>query len=140
MAVRGAERGAGVQITVLDESTSGSATEALTLDFLTERITVRELIRNRVYQEVRDYNATRSGTFRGLVQPEDAERTLNGFRMRQGRAIDWERQLDLAIKAFRGNGVIILVDGCQVEDLDDEIELRRDSRISFLRLIPLVGG
>jgi hypothetical protein len=26
------------------------------LDFLTERITVRELIRSRVYQEVKDYN------------------------------------------------------------------------------------
>src|SRR6266516_1799388 len=129
----------GVQITVLDETATGETTGGLTLDFLTERITVRELIRSRVYQEVHEYDAGRSGSFRGLVQPEHAERTLNGFRLQQGRAIDWERQYDLALKAFRGNGVIILVDGRQLEDLDEEIELRPATRVAFLRLVPLVG-
>ena len=30
--------------------------------------------------------------FRGLVQPTDAERVLNGYRLRQRRKIDWEKQ------------------------------------------------
>jgi hypothetical protein len=129
-----------VVVTVCDETPTGRTTGELTLEFLTERITVRELIRSRVYQEVRDYNAALSGTFRGLVQPSEAERTLNGYRLRPGRHIDWERQFALAVKAFQGNGVIVLVDDRQVDELDTEIELRADTRVAFLRLTPLVGG
>ena len=127
-------------VTVRDETTSGNATNELTLEFLTERITIRELIRSRVYQEVRDYNARASGHFRGLVQPTDAERELNGYRLRPGRTIDWEAQFERALKAFRGNGVLILVDDRQVGDLDEKIVLRPETQISFLRLVPLVGG
>jgi hypothetical protein len=56
-----------------------------TLDFLTEDVTVRELIERRVYEEVQTYNTTQLGYFRGLVQPTDAEATLNGYRLRQRR-------------------------------------------------------
>jgi hypothetical protein len=41
-------------ITVRDETAAGRAEGELTLDFLTERVTVRELIRSRVFQEVKD--------------------------------------------------------------------------------------
>jgi hypothetical protein len=75
-----------------------------------------------------------------LVQPTEAERTLNGYRLRERRRIDWQQQYDKALKAFQGNGFIILVDGRQLEELEDEIELRPDSQISFLKLVPLVGG
>jgi len=54
-------------ITVADQMTGGITTNALTLAFLTERATVRELIRSRVYQEVTEYNARQSELFRGLV-------------------------------------------------------------------------
>ena len=51
------------------------------LDVPSERITVRELIRERVYQEVQDFNhQPTSGVFCGLVQPDDTERMLNGKR------------------------------------------------------------
>ena len=44
-------------LTVRDETTTGQSFEAITLEFLTDHITVRELIRERVYQEVKDFNA-----------------------------------------------------------------------------------
>ena len=61
------------------------------LEFPTERITVRELIRERVYQEVQDFNRKQGErVFRGLVQPTDAERVLNGrrteYRLKRHRA------------------------------------------------------
>ena len=61
---------------IRDETTlsRGGDDEEFTLEVLTERITVRELIRTRVYQEVRDYNLHRPEYFRGLVQPTGAER------------------------------------------------------------------
>ncbi len=127
-------------VTVRDETTLGETTGELTLEFLTERVTAREVIRSRVYQEVTEYNARRAGMFRGLVQPRDAERTREGFQLRNPRRIDWTEQYEAALAAFARNGFLLLVDDRQVTDLDAEIELRHDTDVSFLRLVPLVGG
>jgi len=127
-------------VTVYDETTSGGRMNELTLEFLDERITVRELIRSRVYQEVADYNARMPEYFRGLVQPSDAERVLNGYRVRERRRLDWEAQFAKAVAAFRGNGFMLLVDDRQVTELDEVVELRHDSEVTFLKLVPLVGG
>ncbi len=67
------------RLTISDASTLGGEAPVFVLDFLTERITVRELIRSRVYQEVKDYNTQQPEYFRGLVQPTEAEQTLNGY-------------------------------------------------------------
>jgi hypothetical protein len=127
-------------LTIIDETPGGGSTGELTLEFLTERITVRELIRSRVYQEVSEYNASMPGHFKGLVQPTEAERTLNGYKLRERRKIDWEAQYERAVEAFQRNGFLILVDARQVTELDEEIILRSDSSVSFLKLVPLVGG
>ncbi len=111
-----------------------------TLDVLKSRISVRELIRARVANEVRDYNLSQPEYFRGLVQPTDAERSLNGFKIRKGRRIDPEKQFELAIKAFYSNGFILLVNDRQLDELEDEIEIRPDTTVTFLKLVPLVGG
>ena len=129
------------QLLVRDESVTGEVTHELTLDLLNEQITVRELIRERVYQEVKDHNARQAdGVFHGLVQPTDAERTLNGFRLRKPRQIDWKRQYDKAIDAFEKSQVLVLVDDRQAESLDQSITVGPNTSVSFLRLVPLVGG
>ena len=127
-------------LTIRDETATGQTTNELTLDVLTESITVRELIRSRVYQEVQDYNRKRSDYFTGLVQPTDAERTLNGYKLRSRREIDWKQQFDKACDAFTRNGFFILVDDQQAEHLDQTITLRHDTKVSFVKLTPLVGG
>jgi hypothetical protein len=111
-----------------------------TLDVPDEKISVQELIRARVYREVHDYNLDQPEYFHGLVQPSDAERSLNGFKMRRRRTIDPERQFELAKRAFYSNGFILLVDDRQVDELEDEIEIRPDTTVTFLKLVPLVGG
>jgi hypothetical protein len=60
-------------LTTHNETASGHKTNTFTLDCLTERMTVRELIRARIYQEVRDYNQKEPEFFRGLVEPTQAE-------------------------------------------------------------------
>jgi hypothetical protein len=129
-----------VTLTIYDETLTGEKTPRLTLDFAAQRITVRDLIRDRVYQEVQDYNQSQPEYFRGLVQPTDSEQVLNGYKMPKRSLIDWEKQYEKALQAFQNNGFIILVNDRQAEDLDEEIELTEDLPISFLRLIPLVGG
>jgi hypothetical protein len=130
-------------LTIRDESASGKVLNDLTLDLLDETITVRELIRSRVYQEVQDYNRKRQqgdGEFRGLVTPDDAERTLNGVRLRTPRDIDWKAQFEKACESFQRNGFFILVDDRQLESLDEMITLKHTSTVSFVKLMPLVGG
>jgi hypothetical protein len=127
-------------VTVRDETTSGQRTNELTLEFLTERVTVRELIRSRVYQEVTEYNAAAVGLFRGLVQPTDAQQSAGGYRVRPHRKLDWQEQFERALRGFEGNGFLLLLDDRQLDDLDEEIELRHDTNVTFLKLVPLVGG
>lgn len=66
----------------VDETTSGSRSDGWGLEIAEERLAVRELIRRRVFQEVAEYNARTPEVFQGLVQPEDAERVLNGYALR----------------------------------------------------------
>jgi hypothetical protein len=129
-----------VTLIIYDETLSGEKMPRLTLNFAVQRITVRDLIRDRVYQEVRDYNQSQPEYFRGLVQPTDSEQVLNGYKMPQRRLIDWEKQYEKALQTFQHNGFIILVNDRQVEELEEEIELTEELPISFLRLVPLVGG
>src|SRR3989440_4209153 len=91
-------------LTIHDETTSGQKTNAFTLDCLTERMTVRELIRARIYQEVQDYNQKQPEYFHGLVEPSEAERVLNGYKLKVNRKIDWQKQYERAVTAFARNG------------------------------------
>lgn len=131
-------------ITITDQTTSGTSTGELSLDLLTETITVRELIRSRVYQEVQDFNLKQnaSGThhFRGLVQPSDTESTLNGYKFKTPRQLDWKPQFQKACEAFEQNRILILIDDRQAESIDQELTLAARSAVTFLKLVPLVGG
>jgi hypothetical protein len=125
---------------VHDERASGERTHSVTLSFPTEKLTVRELIRERIYQEVQDYNLEQTEYFNGLVEPSDAEKTLNGFKLRKKRKIDWEEQFARALDAFQRNGFFILVGDRQAEDLEEVLEVNGETEVSFVKLVPLVGG
>jgi hypothetical protein len=127
-------------LTIHDETASGTKTNTFTLDCLTERMTVRELIRARIYQEVQDYNQKQPECFRGLIEPTDAERVLNGYKLKTHRNIDWQKQYERALDAFARNGFFVLVGKKQAESLDQEFEVRVDTAVSFVKLVPLVGG
>ena len=131
-------------VTMRDQATGGKAGEDLRVEFLTERVTVRELIRSRVYQEVQDFNLKqqqgRQDVFRGLVQPTDAEAVLNGYRVKKGRMVEWKPQFEKACEAFERHGFLLLVDEVQMTALEQEVALGRETEVTFLKLVPLVGG
>ncbi len=127
-------------ITIYDETISGEKTDGFDLEFASATISARELIRKRVYEEVREFNGREEETFRGLVQPNDAERVLNGYKLKKKRQLDWEQQFERAIAAFERNGFFILADDKQIESLDETIEIKLRTQVSFVKLVPLVGG
>jgi len=130
----------GTVLTIRDESVSGDPLHEWALEITTERITVRELIRSRVYQEVQDYNLQRQQVFRGLVQPEEAEKTLNGWKLKKPRQLDWKAQFQKAVEAFEANQVLILINDRQAESLEKEFVIDPSTKVTFLRLTMLVGG
>ena len=130
------------KLLIRDETTAslGKAEHTFTVHVSGEKISIRELIRQRVTQEVEEFNNRQPAVFRMLVQPNGTERTLNGFKFHKPRLVDPITQYEKAIEAFVGNGFIILVDDRQVESLDGEIALHLETSVTFLKLVPLVGG
>lgn len=127
-------------VTIADEATSGERSATWMLDIAEERLALREVIRRRVFQEAAEYNARHPAAFRSLVQPAGAELTRDGYTLRERRRVDAEAQYLLAVKAFVRNGFVVLVDDRQVEDLDAEVDLPAGTEVTFLKLVPLVGG
>lgn len=130
-------------VRVRDETTSGEILRELELQLTAEDTSVRELITARVHQEVRAHNAEPAPeAFQGLVQPSATEQELNGVKKgRRGRRrVDPGRQTDVAIAGFERGRILVLVDDKQVTDLDERVTLRAGSSVTFLKLVPLVGG
>jgi len=127
-------------LTIQDETATGDILHRLAFEIAQEVLTVRELIAQRVRQEVTAYNQRQSGIFHGLVQPTASERALNGFRLRAFQPIDAEQQLYKALEGFQQNGYFVLVNDRQVESLDEEVWVGTGTTASFIKLTPLVGG
>ncbi|MEM8906366.1 MAG: hypothetical protein AAGD05_00855, partial [Bacteroidota bacterium] len=128
------------QVTIRDESMTGELLNELILQVEAETISVETLIKTRVEKEVTTYNEQLPEYFNGLVQPLEAERLLNGYRLKNRRPIDAEKQCYIALDAFQKNGFFVLVDDYQVSDLKEEILVDETTKVSFVRLTPLVGG
>ncbi|NUR89686.1 MAG: hypothetical protein HOY71_36870 [Nonomuraea sp.] len=99
-----------------EETATGRTLSEFSLPGLPDRVSARELVRTRVREEVARHNASPS------------------------RRLDWEKQADAAEAAFARNGFLLLVGDRQIEDLDTEIDLTGEPVISFVKLVPLVGG
>ncbi len=129
-----------IAVALRDETTLGETTNEIVVEFPTEKVTIRDLIRNRVFTEVISYNEKEPEYFKGLVVPSDAENTLNGYKLRKTRKIDWRAQFQAAIDAFENHRYLILIDDKQAGSLDEEFVINPTTKISFLKLVQLVGG
>ena len=102
-------------VVVRDETPAGRRLGEVTLE-LPGSITLRELIRLRVREEVARHNAG------------------------AGARVDWEEQAEVTLRAFAANGFFDLDAVRQVDDLDAELDLSETSDVAFVRLVPLAGG
>lgn len=129
-------------LNIKDESMFGLGAPdfSFTLNFSSDHVSVRQIIETRVREEVEEFNSAQPEVFRGLIQPTHSERVLNGFKIKDKKQIDWREQYKKAVEAFEHSGFILLVDDLQVEDLDQIIEIEAKTSVTFLKLVPLVGG
>ena len=127
-------------ITIKDETALGTVLNETKLDFSTESVTIADIIKARVAAEVAAYNQKLPAVFNGLIQPTAAEKILNGFKLKKRKLIDAEKQMYIALDAFQKNGFFVLVDNLQADTLEQRVDIRPNTTVSFIKLTALVGG
>jgi hypothetical protein len=128
-------------VTLSIQDTSGlKVANTIHVQFQTDVVTVKDIIQARVEQEVADYNRKQPEYFMGLVQPSHAEKTLNGYKLKERKPIDSEKQVYIALDAFAKNAYFVLIDNKQVESLEQTVRISANSSVQFVKLTPLVGG
>jgi hypothetical protein len=127
-------------IIIKDATVGGKTLNEIPVTFTSELVTVKEIIEARVNAEVEAYNTKLPDYFRGLVQPADAEKTLNGYKLKERKKVDAEKQRLIALDAFAKNGFFILIDNIQSESLEQMVVINDKTDINFVKLTPLVGG
>lgn len=127
-------------LTIHDEDARGNQIHTFRLPNACEKITVRDLIKNRVEKEVERFNLQRPVCFFTLVQPEQAEITSRGYRLKEHRALDPEAQLQAALKGFEKKSFLVSANGRDYQSLDDEIEINDQTEIVFVKFMEVVGG
>jgi hypothetical protein len=117
-------------VTMTEETAAGQEVGKLTLELLSARISVREMLRSRVYQQLQDSTrelARRQG--QTYIPPPKALFDA-----------EWKKQTEKAWAAFDSGTVVLLVDNRQMDTLEDTISIGADTAITFVKLRPLVGG
>ena len=131
-----------ITLTMSDGSLTGRVIQQFKIQIPTSITTARQLIEQRIRQEVVRYNETETfHQFNGLVTPTEQEMTLNGYeKAKPKKMIDADIQYEKALEAFSNNRFFLLVDERQVTELDHELVVSEVSTIQFVKLVPLVGG
>jgi hypothetical protein len=131
--------------------------EPVILPITQERLTVAELITRTVQEQVKALNDSRLSPAqiqqtlaRQYLTPEeiDAQVSQNGaIRYPTAKkppakqpAVNPQPEIAKALNGFAAKNYQIIVGGQTMERLDQEITLRPTTKVTFLRLTPLVGG
>jgi len=138
---------------VFDKTVGGKRHFARELRLVSTQLTVRELIARRIEEEAAEQQAEDGNSGRGqsstvsfLVVPSFVETILNGrrnyglARIQKHPVIDRMAQLEAATAGFQRNQFLMFVDDRQVADLDESITLKENSTVTFIKIVPLVGG
>lgn len=107
-----------------------------------QRLTATDLIRLAVSEQIRELTARRqfsmSETVRALRRQYQSAGSASSIP--EGSSVDPEREVERALAAFTAGTCLLFIDGEQVRDLDQQVPVGIDTKVQFLRLVPLVGG
>lgn len=127
------------ELEMRDISPGGHALSGATVTGLPDRATLREILDRRVHAEVAAYNADPGPIYAGLVQPEDAVRYSDGFRMREPRPLDAAHLLTAVQEAVAAGVVVFHVGDARTADLDHEVDVTVTAEIVTELRRPIVA-
>lgn len=120
-----------MKISIVDETTAGVRSEGRIIEIFEPKITVRTLIESRILHELDSEKERR-------LQVRPDQHPLNVASAPKSTKPD--EHFVRAFKAFEAGQLIVLLPGGQAETLDQTLTLDEDDEVTFLRLVPLVGG
>ena len=142
-----------VESRIVDGNPDLMGLEPVPIELETTEITVEDLIRRTVHEQV-------DGLMRRKIGEAEAQRALARQYLSQGEVekqarmgsirarakvrgiprISVESEIKKAVQAFENGVYVVLVNGRQVDSLDETLTLQEANKIAFVRLMPLAGG
>lgn len=134
------------------------ALDPVILKLFKEEITVKELIELTVEEQIRDLTLkhrmdiaqarraldrqylTDEGVDQQVRQSGAVRYRLHKSTNKKLQELNVEKEVQRAIRAFEKGSFLLLVDGEQMESLSEPVLLDLHTKVTFLRLNPLVGG
>jgi hypothetical protein len=129
-----------VEIMMRDQSRAGHVLGGVLVTDLPDEVSVRDVVRTRIRGEVATYNADPGPVFRGLVQPADAVRHSDGFRLREPRPLDAELLIAAAEEAIGLGLVRLRLDDRSVEPDELITPAEHDALIALLERSVVASG
>ena len=124
---------------ITDVAPGGYRLSGATVEDLPERATLRQILTQRLQAEVATYNRERGPKFQGLVQPADAVRYSDGFKMASPRTLD-DAQLFAAVEeAVKAGMVTFRFAQRTFADLDEELDLGEDDQLTIVMRRPIIA-
>jgi hypothetical protein len=112
--------------------------ESQTLRDVIERIVRHEVAAFRRRQE--DRRVLRALTAREIADAAAAGRVAMGESEVEPQDVDEDAAVGTALQAFEDGLYLVAIDGDEYRELDRQVFLNEDSRLTFIRLTLLAGG
>ena len=106
-------------ILINDETPCGKILNQVMLTLEKDCITLNELLKERIEQEINDSNANKHTKAKAIFHKQ----TESAY---------------IALHAFRENGFFVLINNQAVRDLNQLIPIRNDLRVRFIQMHPQV--
>ena len=100
------------------------------------RLTLRELIAHKIAQEVEEIHASQRPGLSGEHLPPEALILATGPLQPGGV----EAEIARAQQAFAAREYMIVIDDRRVWEADAVVDVEPETRIEFIKILPLVGG
>lgn len=138
-----------VQLSIFEKVVGRTDRHSFTLRLASARLPARDVLAQHVRVEVRRLNDEagrnasehdRVASFFVGVHSHPTEQRLNPKQGRLPKMLDSEAEIAAACDGVAAKQVIMLFDDREVTDLDAPLTVTEGSVVTFLRLMPLVGG
>ncbi len=129
-------------LTVLEKAPGDPDRTEFQLPIMGDKLTVRELIKTYLTHQAecsRTDEKKKKWTFAGLFSPQTDNQDCKDHP-KAAVPLSSNEQLEIACKAFSSNKFILLINDQQTTDLEQEIVVTPVTKVTFIRLVPLVGG
>jgi len=112
--------------------------EAVTLRNVIDRIVRNEVVAFRQRQQ--DRQLLKVLTAEQIDAASETGKVLSGESEVKPQEVDEEVAVGVALQAFEDGIYLVAIDGTERRRLDEQVYLRPDSRLTFIRLVLLAGG